>query len=163
MDEITLTSSAQLPYLHAVIEESLRIYPPVADTLPRVTPPEGAAIAGQWVPGNTSVGFNQWSGYHDPANFADPEVFAPERFLPDPPAKYMNDNKEALQPFSVGPRNCLGKNLAYNEMRSLLARVIYAYDMELCPESQNWLNQKTWVIWEKPALMVQLRHRAEKA
>lgn len=40
-------------------------------------------------------------------NFRDPEMFVPERWLGDP--RYDGDAKEVLQPFSIGPRNCLGK------------------------------------------------------
>ena len=53
-EDITLTSTAQLPYLHAILEESLRLYPPVPLALPRVTPPEGDMIDGVFVPGNVS-------------------------------------------------------------------------------------------------------------
>ena len=41
-------------------------------------------------------------------NFKDPDVFAPERWLGDP--EFATDNKEASQPFSVGPRSCIGRN-----------------------------------------------------
>ena len=160
---MTLVSTSKLPYLQAVIEESLRMYPPVPEILPRRTPPEGAMVAGQWVPGNISLGVHQWSAYRDAANFAEPDTFAPERWLSDAPARFAHDRKDALQPFSHGPRNCLGKNLAYNEMRSILARVIFAFDMELCPESQNWSDQPTFLLWEKPPLMVQLRTARGKA
>ena len=51
---ITLTSVAQLPYLQAVLEEGLRLYPPVPAALLRRTPPEGETINGQFVPGNVS-------------------------------------------------------------------------------------------------------------
>ena len=53
-DEITFQSTAQISYLHAVLEESFRMYPPVPGVLPRKTPPEGEMIAGQFVPGNVS-------------------------------------------------------------------------------------------------------------
>ena len=51
-DEITFAAVARLPYLQAVIDESLRIYPPVPGALPRRTPPEGDVIDGYAVPGN---------------------------------------------------------------------------------------------------------------
>jgi cytochrome P450 len=51
-EEITMLSVSHLKYLDAVIEESLRLYPPVPVALNRTTPPEGAEICGQWVPGN---------------------------------------------------------------------------------------------------------------
>lgn len=163
IDEMTLVSTGKLPYLHAVIEEGLRMYPPVPGTLPRRTPKEGAMIAGEWVAGDTCVTMHQWAANRDPHNFADPDAFAPERFLPDVPDKFKADRKEAMQPFSFGPRNCLGKNLAYSEVRSILARIIFKYDMELCPESKGWVDQKVHFIWEKPRLMVKLSHRQPRA
>lgn len=54
-DEITLHSvstSSRLPYLEAVLHESLRCYPPVPANLPRRTGPEGALIDGKFIPGN---------------------------------------------------------------------------------------------------------------
>lgn len=45
-----------LPYLYACINESLRLLPPVAFGLNRMTPPEGLMIDGTWIPGNTLVG-----------------------------------------------------------------------------------------------------------
>ena len=53
-DNITFTSVTRLPYLNAVIEEGLRMYPPVPSTNPRCTLPEGNIIDGHWVPGNVS-------------------------------------------------------------------------------------------------------------
>ncbi|KAI4127417.1 MAG: hypothetical protein LQ341_006792, partial [Variospora aurantia] len=52
---------------------------------------------------------HQWSTYRDSTNFAFPDTFDPERFLPSPPEKYREDNDAALQPFSLGPRGCIGK------------------------------------------------------
>ena len=51
---ITFYSVAQLSYLQAVLEEGLRLYPPVPDTLPRYTPPQGCIIDSHLVPGNVS-------------------------------------------------------------------------------------------------------------
>lgn len=154
---MTLVSTNLLPYLHAVIEEGLHMYLPVPGILPRRTPLEGAVVAGEWVPGNTSVGVHQLSGYRNSHNFVEPFAFAPERFLPDAAARYAGEKRHTLQPFSYGPHNCLGKNLAYNEMRSILARVVYEFDIELCPESQNWAYQRIFTLWQKPLLMVRLR------
>jgi cytochrome P450 len=42
-------------------------------------------------------------------NFADPEKFAPERWMKDAPKKYAGDNKKAMQQFSVGPMNGIGR------------------------------------------------------
>ena len=57
----------------------------------------------------TSVGVHQYSAYHTSANFANPEKFVPERWLDPTPEEYRHDDKAAFQPFSIGPRNCVGK------------------------------------------------------
>ncbi|KAL2001924.1 hypothetical protein VTN02DRAFT_982 [Thermoascus thermophilus] len=160
--EITLASVAQLPYLHAVLEESLRIYPPVPSILPRLVPEGGAVIDRRFVPGGTSVSIAPWSTYHAECNFRDPESFLPERWLDtsggsnSPESGFESDRKDALQAFSFGPRNCLGKNLAYAEMRLILTRVLWHFDLQLRGESAGWIEQRAYVLWEKPGLMVRL-------
>jgi len=54
-EDITMGRLAQLKYLNACVEEGLRMYPPVPAGLPRVTPPGGTAICGEWIPGNASI------------------------------------------------------------------------------------------------------------
>ena len=54
-EQMTLASTSQLPYLQAVLEEGLRIYPPVPIALPRRTTPGGDWVSGVWVPGNVSA------------------------------------------------------------------------------------------------------------
>ena len=85
----------------------MRCYPPVAGVIPRIVPKGGAHIAGHFVPGGTSVTVAQWPMYHSSRNFSDPFVFNPERFLQ--PEKFPEDRFDALQPFSNGPRDCIGK------------------------------------------------------
>ncbi|KAH1281198.1 hypothetical protein KXX13_007722 [Aspergillus fumigatus] len=70
-----------LPYLRAVIDESLRLYPPISHGLPRETPKEGMMIMDQWVPGNTTVSVSAYVAHRDPAVFDQPESFVPERWL----------------------------------------------------------------------------------
>lgn len=75
----------------------------------------------------------------------------------DPASPFHGDRRGASQPFSLGSRNCLGKSLAYNEMRVILARLLWNFDLRLCPESEGWHRQYTYTLWEKPPLMCQLR------
>jgi cytochrome P450 len=123
-EEITLASTQKLTYLDAVITETLRIYPPVTITMPRRVPVGGEIIEGKSVPQGTTVGVNHYSTYHHPANFHQPNEFLPERWLLETrdAAPFINDNKECMQPFSYGPRNCLGRNIARAEMRLLSLR-----------------------------------------
>ncbi|CZR68563.1 related to cytochrome P450 monooxygenase [Phialocephala subalpina] len=155
--EINISAVSQLTYMSACLEETLRLYPPVAIGIPRVVPQGGGTISGHFVPENTLVAIHQWAMYHNEAHFTDPFGFHPERFLGD--ERFSNDDRDALQPFHVGPRNCLGKNLAYTEMRLILARVIFNFDMRLADESQGWLKQKVYNLWDKGPLYVHLHPR----
>ena len=91
----------------ACLREALRRYPPVAGPLPRLVPKGGAHIAGHFVPEGTTVGVAQWLMNHTERNFSDPFGFKPERFLS--PEEFPDDKLDAVQPFSIGPRDCIGK------------------------------------------------------
>ncbi|KAL8747555.1 MAG: hypothetical protein Q9190_000594 [Brigantiaea leucoxantha] len=60
-ESITVQSVTKLPYLTACIRESLRKFPPIPEGLPRVVPPGGEEISGQWIPGGVSIGLFRFS------------------------------------------------------------------------------------------------------
>ncbi|EKV15980.1 hypothetical protein PDIG_23350 [Penicillium digitatum PHI26] len=151
--EITFESCNKLKYCLAVLTETLRIYPPIPAGLPRIVDAQGDMIAGNW----SIVSISHLAASHFPANFTDAEQFIPERHLDDP--RFANDSKTAMQPFSFGPRNCIGRNLAYVEMRLILARMIFNFDMELDKPEQDWMDQQDYFIWIKPKLMIKLKPR----
>ncbi|KAH7065480.1 cytochrome P450 [Macrophomina phaseolina] len=154
-DDININSVGQLKYMLACLDEALRLYPPTPVGLPRVVSKGGATIVGNYVPENTVVAIHMWATYRDETNFTKPLEFHPERHLGDP--RFAADKLEAFQPFHVGPRACLGRNLAYAEMRIILARVIYNFDMKLAEGSEHWIdNQKVYFLWEKGPLYVHL-------
>ncbi|KAJ5603241.1 benzoate 4-monooxygenase cytochrome P450 [Penicillium hordei] len=162
VDHIQLADLNNLTYLNAVLLESMRIYPPVAITLPRVVPGDGEVIAGGFVPAGTTVGINHYACYHDAKNFHRPGEFLPERWLPETQNQhpYNQDNRNCLQPFSFGPRNCLGKNLAWAEMRLIATKLLLQFEMELDPSSRGWADdQKIFGFWVKPPLLVHLKPR----
>ncbi|GAW18921.1 hypothetical protein ANO14919_084040 [Xylariales sp. No.14919] len=155
-DEITLSSVGNLSYMLACLNESLRRYPPVVTGLPRVGPKGGAMVDGHFVPQGTVLSVFQWAVNHDERYWTEPEKFAPQRWLGD--SKYKGDTLDAMQSFSVGPRNCIGRNLAYAEMRLILAKLVYNFDMTLSESSRGWLrDQKAYTVWDKPALDVYLK------
>lgn len=63
-----------------------------------------------------------------------------------------------MQPFLVGPRNCIGRNLAYLEMRLILARLLWNFDVEAVDGKggPQWRSQKIFTLWEKTAMEVKL-------
>ncbi|KAH7006917.1 cytochrome P450 [Ilyonectria destructans] len=154
-DEINLLSVQKLSYMLAVFQEVLRLYPAVPSAIPRKAPPQGTTIRGEYVPPETILSIWSWPMFHNPKFFKDPESFIPERWLGDP--RFDGDQKKALQPFSVGPRDCIGKNLAYAEMRLILARMIWNFSLELDPRSEGWMEKNIlYFLWEKPMLFIRL-------
>ncbi|KAK6854788.1 hypothetical protein PG995_009133 [Apiospora arundinis] len=107
----------------------------------------------------------QWATYHNPTNFADPETFIPERWLPEAhplyDARFESDNKAAFKPFSAGPRDCIGKNLAYAEMRLVVARLLWNFDISALPRQDNWESrQRIFIVSDKGPLMIKLAPRS---
>ncbi|KAF2463993.1 cytochrome P450 ClCP1 [Lindgomyces ingoldianus] len=157
-DEMDLMSVGKLDYMLAVLDEAMRIYPPVPNQGNRRVPSPGAMVAGKWVPGGTSLQVQQYAANHIPSNFTRPEDFVPDRWFANPPNEFANDDRAARAPFSFGPRNCIGRNLAYAEMRLILAKVCFNFDLELDESrSANWIgDQKVFALWEKHPLYVRL-------
>jgi len=154
--DIKIDEVNKAPYLLAVLSEGLRYFPPVPTGFERRVGKGGEMVSGYYLPESTSVAVSQYPTNHSERNFRDANLFVPERWLDDP--KYANDKKSAFQPFSFGPRNCLGKNLAYAEMRLIMAKMIWSFDFELQPESQNWMQEcKVKTLWAKPPLVVRVK------
>ncbi|KAL8826507.1 MAG: hypothetical protein Q9191_003760 [Dirinaria sp. TL-2023a] len=158
-----VTAAERLPYVQACLEEGLRLYPPGPVGGPRRTPKgTKTVIAGHVVPGDVTVGVHGWAASHSPENFHQASKFIPERWLLPPEdssssSPFGADRHAASQPFSLGPRSCLGKPFAWNEMRVMLARVLWSFDLELSPESDGWEKQKVYTLWDKGPLIVKLR------
>ncbi|KAL8789473.1 MAG: hypothetical protein Q9195_006798 [Heterodermia aff. obscurata] len=144
------TTDSRVPYLGACIEEGLRLYPPSPAGLPRVVDSD-SLIAGHPIPKDTIVSIHQYSTYRSEDNFYRANEFWPERWLPDMP-EFATDKKNALNPFLLGPRNCIGQLLAYSEIRVVLARILWNFDMSLCEESEKWHEQKSFNLWVKKPL-----------
>ncbi|KXH25585.1 hypothetical protein CNYM01_00366 [Colletotrichum nymphaeae SA-01] len=119
-----------LPYLRAVIEEGLRIFPPNAGFIPRqVLQSDGAFVLhGIPLPVGTEVGVANMAMHRNPKYFERPNDFIPERWIGD--GQSAVKDKSAFSPFSKGPRACLGRKMAYMEMSIALAAMFLEMDME---------------------------------
>ncbi|KAF2102973.1 cytochrome P450 [Rhizodiscina lignyota] len=156
--EINLFNVQNLRYMMAVINESMRMYPATPGGQPRQVDESGAMILGQYVPGGTKIEIWQWALYHNPRCFTRPDDFIPERWLDDP--HFAADKKDAFQPFSVGPRSCIGRNLAYAEMHLIIARLVWNFDIRLAQGSDDWdQRSNVLLLWEKPGLYISLEPR----
>jgi len=152
--EINFTSASKLKYLLACLNEALRCFPPAPTGLARKVPEGGDTIDGKFVAEGTQVSVWQIAANQSTRNWARPFEFIPERWLDDP--EFASDDRAAMQPFSIGPRNCIGKNLANVEMRLVLARLLWEFDIQLCEGMENWNQCKIFSIFEKKPLMVKL-------
>ncbi|KAK7723494.1 hypothetical protein SLS63_008788 [Diaporthe eres] len=153
-EDINAARCSELKYLNAVIEEGLRIWPPLSFGQLRESP--GAVVSGVYLPPGTVCSVDMWSVHHNPKYWKDPDSFRPERWLGDG----FGDNKDAFNPFILGPRACLGINLAYLEMRVILALLVFTYDWEMAnPDLDFWKDARTTLFWVKPAVMVRFHPR----
>ncbi|PYI06808.1 cytochrome P450 [Aspergillus sclerotiicarbonarius CBS 121057] len=163
-DQITVQSTQDLVYLEAAFHETMRLHHPTPITLPRVVPPEGRHIDGQFIPGNTIVGINLHVIHTSSDYWVDPLTFHPERFLPRDDSRYdprfEKDVKAAYMPFSTGPRNCIGGKFFFAEARVTLARLLWNFDLVLADsQADGWLDQKAYIVYEPKSLQVKLVDR----
>ncbi|THV04023.1 cytochrome P450 [Dendrothele bispora CBS 962.96] len=120
----------KLPYLNAVLKESLRLGHGVVTPLPRVVGPGPAEILGVHVPAGTIVGMSCTFLHYDPRVFPDPYTFKPERWLPGGSSN-LSEMEHYLRPFSNGPRQCLGQNLAWAELYLIMGYVFRKLDLTM--------------------------------
>jgi len=124
-------------YVKACIDEAMRLSPPVGGMLPREVLPGGIHIDGEYIPAGVVVGTPHYTIHHNPEYFSDPFAFMPERWIPDSTSGVTDHSvavaQSAFCPFSVGPRGCIGKGLAYVELMATLVRTLFLYDMRLAP------------------------------
>jgi benzoate 4-monooxygenase len=118
---------AQLPYLRACIEESLRVRPASSMGLPRVVPKEGRWIAGKFIEGDVTVSVPTYTLLRDPTAFDNPATFDPERWISSGDKEKMS---KAHFPFSTGPRACIGRNIAYFEQLLVIGTLVLLFDFE---------------------------------
>jgi cytochrome P450 len=117
----TIRELQELPYLDAVITETMRLFPTIISTLPRVLEAPLAVSERIVLPEGTVVGMQNYVHHQDPELFPEPEKFLPERWLDKDARIEMN---AAFTPFSIGPRNCLGQNLARAEIYLAVSKVV---------------------------------------
>lgn len=111
-------------HMRTGISEGMRLYPPGPGAIPREVAQGGNTVLGRYLDEGTIISVHHMSTYRSPKNFHEPDRFAPERWLPAEHPVYENDQREVVQPFSYGPRNCIGQNLAWHEMRLILAKMV---------------------------------------
>lgn len=101
----------------------------------------------------------------DPSNYHNPTSFEPERWLPEASSfssVYKNDRRDGLQPFSVGPRICIGQHLAWAEMRLILAKLLWTFDFGIVEgKTEKWEDMRHFLFVEKKGMFVRFSKRED--
>ncbi|KAL8789819.1 MAG: hypothetical protein Q9195_006654 [Heterodermia aff. obscurata] len=127
-------------YLRACLDESLRLNPPVGGVLPREVLHRGLTINNNFFPPGTDIGVSLYALQRQEKYFTSPEVYEPARWAG---GEGFTATTEAFAPFSLGPRGCPAKGMAYAEMMVVLARMVFLLEMRLVPGSE--------LVEQKPA------------
>jgi len=113
------TVMTAIPYLEAVIKETLRKYPPLVRLTRRVGV-SGYSLGGMPLEKDLQVEIPTYAVHHCPEYYPQPDIFNPDRFMPENRTQLK---QYAFLPFGLGPRNCIGMRFAYQEIKLCLATV----------------------------------------
>lgn len=134
---------ARLPFLNACIRETLRLLPPANGKTAQRTAPSGT-IAGLYIPAGTIVSADLYTIQRSPEYFIDPATFRPERWLDSGEStEFKADNPTAYRPFLIGSRACIGRHMAQQSIRLIVAKLLWMYDFELL--------DRDGFVWERDA------------
>lgn len=149
----TMADLPKLPYTLQVLEEAMRLYPPVPMTMRMAYEP--ATLAGYALPTRSFVLVSINNLHRHPKFWSDPESFIPERFAPE---NRVTLDKDAYLPFLTGPHLCIGNSFALMEGHLLLAMMAQRYDVRLIP-AQTIVREVAITMRPKGGLRVTLHRR----
>lgn len=149
----TAADVPHLPWTNAVVQESMRLYPPVMG-LTRVAKDDDE-IAGIPIPAGTTVAVLIHAIHHHPGVWPDPRRFDPERFMPGatPPS-----SKQALMPFGAGRRMCVAAGFGSLEATLIVAMLSQRFELELEPQKPI-RRENTFTGGPEGAVWMDLRRR----
>ncbi|KAF2018548.1 isotrichodermin C-15 hydroxylase [Aaosphaeria arxii CBS 175.79] len=160
-DDIDIETLKELPYLDAVIQEALRLCNPIPCGLPRVVPVGGDFYCGNYLPPGTRVTARSYVMNRSSEYFARPKEFVPERWLPiaERPTEFANDHLDVSHPFAAGFHNCLGKQLAMTELRIVLTRLLWTFDIWADEASARFEDFRIVLMVQKGPLHLRIKVR----
>ncbi|ORX46275.1 cytochrome P450 [Hesseltinella vesiculosa] len=120
-----------LPYLNAVIKETLRLDPVAANGIERIADRDVVLAGKLFVPKGTAVISGIYHAHLNEDYWPNARAFEPERWLDDAPVPPATD---AYFPFSIGSRGCVGKDMSLFEMRMALATFVRRFNIEAIPD-----------------------------
>jgi len=144
----------KLPYLRMVLDETLRLYPPVWAMSRQAI--EDAVIGDVRVPRGEHVMLMQWAVHRDPTVWDAPEEFRPERFAP---AAAEGRSRGVYFPFGAGPRSCIGNHFALMEAMLVTATTVQRYELSVAADHPQVLEPQV-SLRIQGGVWVTLRERA---
>ncbi|KZM19216.1 uncharacterized protein EKO05_0007302 [Ascochyta rabiei] len=136
----------ELPYLSAVINESLRTHPAAGLPLERITPAGGVRVCDVFLPAGTNVGCSAWTLHLDQELWGeDADRWRPERWIEASDTKKA-EMKNSMFAFGAGSRTCIGKNVSYLEMYKLVPAVLRSFDIDLLYPEKEWTLHNAWFV-----------------
>ncbi|KAF4628517.1 hypothetical protein G7Y89_g9634 [Cudoniella acicularis] len=143
LEDIHPNTAENCKYLRACLDEAMRLCPSVPSNIPRVIGEEGIKVIDEELPGGMWVSVPNFTLFRNAKYFDRPHDYIPERWIADESTGYSHEDvklsQDAFQPFSLGPRHCIARNLALREMTFALARVFYLFDVEPVDNSGRWM------------------------
>jgi cytochrome P450 len=121
----------RLPYTRMVLQEAMRLYPPVWSLARRAV--EADELAGYPIPAGSVIHISFYALHRHPRLWDAPDAFRPERFADDEVEKR---HKFTYLPFSAGPRKCIGDQFAMAEGQLILATTAQRFDLALAPDQR---------------------------
>jgi len=152
-DAPTFEQLAALPLLDRVIKESLRLFPP-APLNHRITARD-AALGEYFIPAGTELLASIYHTHRIAELYPDPLVFLPDRWIGLDPGPY------AFNPFSAGPRMCIGATFAMFEIKIVLALLLQRFHFELLP-GQTINRQFTITMSPAPRVLMRIERRGKR-
>ncbi|MCI0399982.1 MAG: cytochrome P450 [Gammaproteobacteria bacterium] len=146
----TVAQIERLPLLDHVIKESMRVISPVPFN-GRVTS-QAAPLAGYVLPAGTEVFVSIYHTHKMPELYPDPNVFNPRRWETIQPTRFE------YNPFSAGPRMCIGAQFAMLEMKIVLAMLLQRYRLELV-RNQTIARFGVIVLTPKHGILMTVHHQ----
>ncbi|KAL6420184.1 hypothetical protein ACFW04_012265 [Cataglyphis niger] len=123
--KLTMRSLQNLSYLERCLKEALRLYPSVPVISRNVE--EDVKLHSYVIPAGTMLVLNIYGVHRDPNFWSNPEVFDPDRFLPE---RIQKRHPYSYLPFSAGPRNCIGQRFGLLELKAMIAPLIHNFYLE---------------------------------
>ncbi|MED6122730.1 hypothetical protein PIB30_042649 [Stylosanthes scabra] len=150
--------SPNLPYIHAIIKETLRLHPPIPLLIRKGL--TDCIVGGYKIPKGSMACINIWAMGRDPTLWESPTEFRPERFLEgEGNTLDIKGNHFELLPFGSGKRGCLGMNLALRELLAIIGALLQCFDWKMFDSEGKLLSYGIPIdMDEQPGLTVPRAH-----